>query len=183
VVTREPGGTAIAEKVRSILLAPEHREMLDRCEVLLYLACRAQHVGERIAPALAGGAIVLCDRFALATYAYQGFGRGIDLPNLVALNDFATGGVVPDRTFIFDISVDTASARLRESGKAPDRLEGNGRAFHERVRQGYLTLAARDPGRVVVIDGEREAGRIGEEVWARVRELADGLPRNEHRQN
>jgi dTMP kinase len=153
MVTREPGGAPISEKVRAILLSPDNGEMCNTCEVLLYLAARAQHVHEKIAPALTQGAVVLCDRFMDATFAYQSFGRGIQLDLLFSMNDFATAGVVPALTFIFDIDVETAFGRLAKAKKMPDRLEQSGREFFEKVRQGYLALASRFPRRIVVLSG------------------------------
>jgi dTMP kinase len=155
VVTREPGGTAIGEKIRDIILSPQHGGMCDPCEALLYYAARAQHVNELIRPALEKGMIVLCDRFADATFAYQGNGRKLPLPILEEMNDFATAEIKPSLTFIFDITVDRSRARLALSGKTADRLEGSSRAFYEDVRQGYLSLAKRFPHRITVLSGER----------------------------
>jgi dTMP kinase len=152
-VTREPGGAPISEKVRGILLSPDNGEMCNACEVLLYLAARAQHVHEKIVPALAKGGVVLCDRFMDATFAYQSYGRGIPLDRLFALNDFATGGVAPALTFVFDIDVETAFSRLKKTNKMPDRLERSGKEFYEKVRGGYRALASRYPQRIVVLNG------------------------------
>ncbi len=163
-VTREPGGTHIAERIRELLLAPEHAEMTDRCELLLYLAARAQHVQERILPQRGAGSVVLCDRFAEATFAYQGFGRGIELEALVWLNEFATGGIEPDLVIVLDIDLDVASRRLRASGKAPDRLEGNSRDFYHRVRMGYKDLAERFASRVAVVDASASVRDVSKAV-------------------
>ena len=114
LVTREPGGTAIAEKIREILISPQNSEMVNECELLLYLAARAQHVREKIIPALEQVFIVLCDRFQEATFAYQGFGRNIPLDLLKKINNFATGGLNPHLTFIFDISVELSCARIQK---------------------------------------------------------------------
>jgi dTMP kinase len=152
-VTREPGGAPISEKVRGILLSPDNSEMCNACEVLLYLAARAQHVHEKIAPALAKGGVVLCDRFMDATFAYQSYGRGIPLDQLFTMNDFATGGLAPSLSFVFDVDVDTAFSRLKKAGKMPDRLERSGREFYEKVRGGYLALASFYPQRIVVLSG------------------------------
>jgi dTMP kinase len=169
LVTREPGGTPIAESIRGILLSPENDAMSDTCEILLYCAARAQHVSERIVPAIQTGTIVLCDRFQEATLAYQGFGRGYDMDELVRLNRAATGGVMPDLTFVFDVSVETAGRRLRSSGKTPDRLEMTSGGFFERVREGYLELARRNQSRIVVLNAEKTA----EEIAVSVREKLD----------
>ena len=153
MVTREPGGAPISEKVRAILLSPDNGEMCDACEVLLYLAARAQHVHEKIAPALARGVVVLCDRFMDATFAYQSFGRGIPLELLFTMNDFATGGVAPSLSFVFDVDVETAFGRLKQAKKMPDRLERSGREFYEKVCGGYRALASLYPQRIVVLSG------------------------------
>jgi dTMP kinase len=164
IVTREPGGTPVAERIRDILLSPDHGAVSDTCEVLLYFAARAQHVRETIAPALDKGIVVLCDRFMEATFAYQGYGRGIPLKTLARMNDFATGSVVPSLTFVFDIDVATAFSRLEKTGKRPDRLEGSGREFYEKVQKGYLTLAAADKKRIIVLDGTKTVEELSEVV-------------------
>jgi dTMP kinase len=165
-VTREPGGTPIGERIRSLLLSIDNREMCNACEVLLYLAARAQHVAETIVPALAKGEVVLCDRFMDATLAYQGYGRGIGLELLMSMNSFATGGIVPGLTFVFDIDTDTAMRRLKKAGKPPDRLEGNAREFHEAVRKGYLALTAHYPDRMRVVKGDSPADDLSRTVVA-----------------
>lgn len=164
VVTREPGGTPIAESIREILLSRENMAMSDSCEILLYCAARAQHVAEKITPAVENGAIVLCDRFQEATLAYQGFGRGHDIEELARLNRTATGGLNPDLTFVFDVSPETAAGRMKTSGKAPDRLEVTAGGFFERVREGYLKLARANESRIVVIDAERTAEQVAVSV-------------------
>lgn len=168
VTTREPGGVAIAEKIREILIAPAHHEMHNECELLLYLAARAQHVREKIVPALEKGAIVLCDRFQMATFAYQGFGRSIPMPLLKTINDFATGGVVPDITFVFTITVEASFKRLKEMNKRPDRLELAGADFFSRINQGYRTLAHEDPLGTVLINGDQPVDKIAETVGERI---------------
>jgi dTMP kinase len=164
MVTREPGGAPISEKVRAILLSPDNGEMCDACEVLLYLAARAQHVHEKIAPALAKGVVVLCDRFMDATFAYQSFGRGIPLELLFTMNDFATGGVAPSLSFVFDVDVETAFGRLRQAKKMPDRLERSGREFYGKVRKGYLALASLYPQRIVVLSGTEPVEELSRAV-------------------
>jgi dTMP kinase len=169
VTTREPGGTTIAEKIRGILIAPEHAEMHDECELLLYLAARAQHVREKIAPALEKGAVVLCDRFQLATFAYQGYGRSMPLPLLTTINGFATGGLVPDLTFVFTMTVEASFKRMEAMGKRPDRLELGGIDFFSRIGRGYQALAQQDPQRIVMIDGEQSVETIAGMVRERIR--------------
>jgi dTMP kinase len=170
VVTREPGGSAIGEKIRDIILSPEHRAMCNSCEALLYLAARAQHVNELILPAVENGAVVLCDRFADATFAYQGNGRKLPLTLLETMNDFATAQTTPSLTFIFDISVECSRRRLVLSGKTFDRLEENDNAFYEDVCRGYLALAKRFPGRIVVLSGELPVDELSEIVCTTILE-------------
>jgi dTMP kinase len=171
VATREPGGTEIGERIRELLLAPAHAEMSDECELLLYFAARAQHVRETIIPAMETGAVVLCDRFDDATFAYQGFGRGLSLEVLGPLNAFATGTLVPARTFVFDICVQTAAQRLKKTGKAIDRMEGNGAGFHEKVRRGYLSLAKLHPHRIVVLEATKSVEQLSQIVCDGILEL------------
>lgn len=149
---REPGGTAVGEAVRAVLLDTAHDAMSDRAELLLYEAARAQLVEEVIRPALDAGEIVLCDRYADSTTAYQGHGRGLDLAEIERLNAIATGGLIPDRTLLLDI--DPAVGLKRATGATgADRLEREALAFHERVRAGFLAIASAERQRVRVIDG------------------------------
>ncbi len=153
LVTREPGGTAIGEAVRAILLDPAHVEMLPVTEFLLFSAARAQHVGQVIRPHLARGGIVLCDRYADSSLAYQGYGGQLDLEALRAISRFATGGLVPDLSFYLDVPVEVGLRRkARGSGDAWNRMEQKEIAFHRRVRAGYLAMVAQEPGRWVVVD-------------------------------
>jgi dTMP kinase len=168
VTTREPGGTAIAEKIRALIISPDHEEMCGECELLLYAAARAQHVREIILPALERGAVVLCDRFHLATFAYQGFGRAIPLDLLSTVNDIAAGGTLPDLSFVFDISVQKAFARLAAMNKARDRMELGGEPFFERVAGGYRTLAESDPRHVFLLNADRPAETIAGTVFERI---------------
>jgi dTMP kinase len=171
IVSREPGGTAISEKIRDILLSPQHAEMCDACELLLYMAARAQHVQQTIVPAMEGGAVVLCDRFAEATFAYQGFGRGLPLDLLEKINSFATASLRPSFTFVFDIPVATACERLRKTGKTADRLEGCGGEFYEKVRKGYLSLAQKYSKRIMVLDGQVPVEELSAIISEKVLEL------------
>jgi dTMP kinase len=153
LTTREPGGTTIGDRVRSILLDPVHTEMLLPTEFLLFSAARAQHVGQVIRPHLARGGTVLCDRFADSSLAYQGYGYRSDLEVLGAITRFATGGLLPDLTLYFDLPVAVGLQRKAGgSGDAWNRMEQKEIEFHERVRAGYLTMAAADPDRWVVVD-------------------------------
>jgi dTMP kinase len=165
IETREPGGTPVAEKIRTLILDPDHGEMVDECELLLYLAARSQHVREKVIPALNNGMIVVCDRFQDATFAYQGFGRGIPLDFLFQINSFAAG-IAPDMTFIFDISVENAFKRLRLINKSKDRLESSGMEFFEKIRQGYLKLATMETKRIVLLDGNLSVEELSERVYS-----------------
>lgn len=149
---REPGGTHVGERVRDILLDPAHEDIDARAELLLYEASRAQLVAEVIAPALAEGEVVLCDRFADSTVAYQGFGRGLSLAQIDALNETATNRVWPDVTLILDIDPVRGLARATAAGA--DRLEGEGPAFHDRVRAGFLAIARAEPERFRIVDAD-----------------------------
>jgi dTMP kinase len=156
LVTREPGGTTVGNEIRQILLKVSNRLMTPKAELLLYAADRAQHVQERIVPALREGRVVLCDRYADATRAYQGYGRGFSLAWIEMLMEFATDGLTPDLTIVLDLEVIQAQQRLRERNEratksGPDRLDAEVQEFHERVRQGYLELARRAPERIKVI--------------------------------
>ncbi len=155
VFTREPGGTPIADQIRHVILTPDNTAMAPRAEVLLYSAARAQHVAERIQPALARGEIVVCDRFADSTLAYQGYGLGLDLTALREITAFATGGLTPDLTIYLDCPVDVGLSRKAEAaqrGGEWNRLDRKPIEYHERVRQGYLALASAEPHRWRVID-------------------------------
>ena len=166
LVTREPGGTPLAEKIREVVLSARHEEMSDACELLLYLAARAQHVAEGIKPALERGNVVLCDRFQEATFAYQGFGRGFAPDLLRDFNGFATSGLMPDRTYVLDIPVECARERLRQSGKDPDRLESAPAEFYYAVREGYLSFAAAHPTRIRLLPGEAPIEQLRDKIVA-----------------
>jgi dTMP kinase len=168
VVTREPGGTSIGEKIRDIILSPAHGALSDSCEALLYCAARAQHVNEVILPALEKGEVVLCDRFSDATFAYQGNGRKLKFSLLQEMNKFATSGLQPSFTFLFDIPVALSRKRLAISGKSPDRLEGAGIAFYEKVRRGYLSLAKQFPRRIIVLSAEKPIEELSEIVCSKI---------------
>ncbi len=161
-ITREPGGTPLAETIRGLLRNEESDPPVTRSEVLLFLAARAQVVTQTIRPALARGEWVLCDRYADSTFAYQGYGRGLDVEELKRLNAFATEGLTPDLTILLDVPPEVSRARLRAreaaTATAADRIEKAGEAFHRRLREGFLELARQEPERFVVIDssGARE---------------------------
>jgi len=151
VLTREPGGTPLAERIRDLLLAPSDESMAADTELLLVFAARAQHLAQVIRPALARGAIVLCDRFTDATYAYQGGGRGLPQERIAVLEDFVQGQLRPDLTLVFDLPVEVGLARASARGQL-DRFEQEGRAFFEAVRSTYLNRAKAAPGRYRLVD-------------------------------
>ena len=151
ILTEEPGGTLISLRVREILLSVDHTNMKPLTELLLYNAARAQHIEEVILPALNRGAVVITDRFTDSTFAYQGYGRGIDPDLLESIDRIATNGLRPDMTMLLDLDVETGLKRNRRINKT-DRLELEDVEFHERVRKGYHELAAKEPERIKVLD-------------------------------
>jgi dTMP kinase len=167
---REPGGTAVGEAVRTLLLDPDHAGLDPVAELLLYEASRAQLLAEVILPALAAGEVVLCDRFVDSTAAYQGYARGLSLDLIARLNAAATGGLAPQRTVLLDLDPRVGLARATSTGA--DRLEGEGIAFHTAVRDGFLEIAAADPERIRVVDADGPS----EQVAARVRNALADLP-------
>ena len=168
VTCREPGGTPLGERLREALfgleIAPE-----PVTELLTFEAARAELVAAVIRPALERGALVLCDRFADSTVAYQGYGRGLDVQMIRAINQMATGGLVPDRTVLLDVAPEAGRGRSRAG--ATDYLEREVLEFHSRVREGFLTLARTEPERWLVIDGTQSQATISEEVWGRIAPL------------
>ena len=167
VLTREPGGTGIGDQIRGVLHDPRNTAMDARTEILLYSASRAQHVAQLVRPALAAGRIVISDRYADSTLAYQGYGRGLDLGMLRTITVFATGGLTPDLTLYLDIAPQQGLQRRRLGGGEWNRLDAETLEFHQRVRAGYLELVRQEPERWVVI----EAARSVEEVQAEIRVL------------
>lgn len=169
-VARDPGGTALGEGLRNLLL--HGGSPIDPgAEVLIYAAARAQLVAERILPALDRGGVVICDRFADSTLAYQGYGRGIDRAFLGPVNARACRGLVPGLTVVLDVDPSRAAARIK---RPPDRMEREGREFLQRVRQGYLDLAGADPGRYLVLDASLPEGEISALVLAEVEKRLAG---------
>ena len=166
---REPGGTEIGERIRDILLFhPEDTEAIGlRCEMLLYMASRAQLVEQRIRPCLAQRQLVLADRFVSSTLAYQGAAGGLPVDEILAVARVACAEVWPDLVVIFDVDEATAAARM---GRSLDRMESKGAEFHRRVRRGYLELAEREPGRVVVVDARAGEAEVAAEVLRRIGE-------------
>ncbi len=167
--SREPGGTPLGEDVRRLVLDARHRRVNPWSELFLMLAARAQLVQEVLRPAMESRQIVLCDRYGDASTAYQGVGRGLGLETVERLNELATGGLVPDVTFLVDL--DPAEGQRRMGDRARDRLEREKTAFHESVREGYLELARRHRGRFEVLDGALPPASLLEEAWARLEDF------------
>ncbi len=165
---REPGGTSIGEQVRTVLHSLDNREMQPRTEILLYCAARAQLVGQVIRPHLESGGVVLCDRYADSTLAYQGYGRGLDLAALRLILDFATGGLKPDLTLYLDLDVEAGLARKQAGGEEWNRMDDLAVDFHRRVRAGYWEMLAQEPARWARIDAAQDAETIADEIWRRV---------------
>jgi len=179
VETREPGGTPLAERIRSVMLdlpgttartgqGTAAEAMSAACEAALVFAARSQHVTYLIVPALKQGAIVLCDRFLDSTLAYQGYGRGLNLRTLRDMNRLVTGGLVPDLTLVFDLPVSQGLARRRAHAGEQNRLDRETRSFHARVRRGFLDLAAKNPRRITVIDARRSPDGVEAHVGDRI---------------
>lgn len=164
VLTREPGGTVIGDQIRGVLHDVDNTAMAASAEILLYSASRAQLVNELVRPSLAANKIVLCDRFFDSTYAYQGYGRGLDLASLQMITQFATGGLKPDLTLMLDIDVSRGIARRVDNNEEMNRLDLEKIEFHERVRQGYFALIDAEPDRWRVIDADRPIDVIQSEL-------------------
>jgi dTMP kinase len=162
---REPGGTVISEKIRDILLSPDHEEMIERTEILLYEAARSQLVHQLIIPLLKKDKYVIADRYYDSTTAYQGYGRQLDLDVVQILNNFATSSLKPYKTFFIDISPAEAEQRRIENEQPQDRLESGGEALYNEVRRGFLTLCSSEPNRFVRLDGERPQEAIANDIW------------------
>ncbi len=160
LITREPGGKGLGEKIRALLLNYDG-EVSSRCESFLFLADRAQNIDCIVKPALEKGVIVLCDRHTDSSVAYQGYGRGLDVDGIKSLNDIATGGLKPDLTLVFDVDVETSMSRV---GNEKDRMESAGMEFFERVRAGYLEIAKQEPERVKVINSADSVENIHKQV-------------------
>ncbi len=159
LLTREPGGTPLAERIRDVLLTPVEEVMNADTELLLVFAARAQHLATVIRPALERGAVVLCDRFTDSTYAYQGAGRDLSLARIAALEDFVQGELRPDLTLVFDLPVDVGLARASARGRL-DRFEQEGQAFFQKVREAFLARAAAAPQRYVLVDAAQPLAQV-----------------------
>ncbi len=167
VLTREPGGTSTGERIRGLILDPDLPPIEQRCETLLLLAARAQHVAETIRPALDAGRDVVCDRFSGSTLAYQGYGRGLDPEELSWLSGWASGGLEPDLIVLLEVDHAEAGARRVARGRT-DRIEGEGAEFFARVAAGFSQLAASAPGRWRVVDGTGSVEEVEARLWEAV---------------
>ena len=159
---REPGGTKLSEKIRTILLDKENIELYSNAESLLFAAARAQLTAEQIKPAITKGEFVICDRFTDSTIAYQGYGRGLNINNLELINTISTDGLIPDITFILDIDPQKATERLKTVN--PDRMEAAGIDFFKKIRQGYCQIREQNQSRCIVINGEKPQKDISKEI-------------------
>ncbi|MDP8299877.1 MAG: dTMP kinase [Candidatus Tantalella remota] len=177
VHTAQPGGTELGSKIRDILLQKDNIHLGEKAELFLFEADRAQHVEEMIRPALKDRKIVICDRFNTATFAYQGYGLGMDMSLIETVDNAATGGLVPDLTLLMDLDVKTGLKRALRAGAA-DRMEKRGNDFHTKVRQGYLELAAKYPERIKVISVREKIGDtyelVKKEVYSLIEKVEEG---------
>lgn len=171
LATREPGGIEIAEKIRSVILDPEHTAMDEHTEALLYAAARSQHYFEKVRPALDAGKTVICDRFIDSSLAYQGYARGIGVDEVLSINEFAIGKKLPDMTILFDLAPEVGLARIHAHGEREvNRLDVESLAFHNKVREGYLQLVERYPERIHVVNADQRIDRVVEDVWSLIHE-------------
>ena len=171
LLVREPGGTQISEEIREVLLKNRNENMAERTEALLMTASRAQLTHDVIIPSLDSGLIVIADRFKDSTLAYQGGGRGLDINYLLQLNDFATFELDPDITFFIDVTAEEGHRRL--NSKDPDRIEGAGKIFQEKVREQYLKLAHIYSDRFIILDGENTAEEIHQIIWLEIKRIQE----------
>jgi len=174
VLTREPGGTPLAERIRELLLAPADEPMASDTELLLVFAARAQHLQQVVRPALARGAVVLCDRFTDATYAYQGGGRGVPTERIALLEDFVQGALRPDLTLVFDLPVEVGLARAAARGRL-DRFEQERLEFFEAVRSTYLQRAAQSPERYRVLDAAQPLDAVQQRIAGLLPQLLERI--------
>ena len=173
VSTREPGGTLVSERIRDVLLDNQLPSMHMDTELMLMFAARVEHVKKVILPALESGQWVVCDRFYDATYAYQGYGRQIDLKRIDALKEFSVGDLAPDLTLLLDVTLDVSMERVTKRGNK-DRFENEKIEFYKKVREGYLTIAKSDPDRVVTIDATGMIDEVQAEIQIKLDELLNG---------
>lgn len=165
LVTREPGGIKIAEEIRTVILNPNHINMHERTEALLYAAARSQHYYERVAPAIQQNKIVICDRFIDSSLAYQGYARGLGIEEVKKINEFAIGQIMPDCTILFDLNPAIGLERITTNNRESNRLDKESLAFHMKVREGYLKVAEMYPNRIVIINAEDTIDKVEQQVW------------------
>lgn len=169
VLTREPGGTPIAEEIRNVILDRKNTNMDPRTEALLYAASRRQHLVEKVIPALKEGKLVLCDRFLDSSLAYQGGARGLGIDNVYNMNLFATEGMLPDLTILFDIEPELGLQRIAaNSQREVNRLDVEKMTFHNKVREGFHELAKKFPERIVIVDASKTADEVFEDAYAAI---------------
>lgn len=173
VLTQEPGGTPLGNKVRSLLKVKRNIDISPLAELFLFNSCRAQLVADVINPALDSGKVVICDRFADSTLVYQGYGRGLDLKLITSVNAIATGGLEPDLTVLLDTDPELGLQRKRNS--ADDRFEAENIAFHRKIRDGYLNLAQKKPGRWLVVESGQTIAQISGIIWERIAPIIQNL--------
>ncbi|MDH3514542.1 MAG: dTMP kinase [Gammaproteobacteria bacterium] len=173
IVTREPGGTEVGERVRDILLHGKQTHITPESEMLLMFAARFEHINKVIRPALAAGKVVLCDRFTDATYAYQGGGRGLDADRIAVIENWVQGDLRPDLTLLFDVPVEAGRERAGQRSE-PDRFERENNEFFRRVRETYLARAAREPDRIRLIDASRPLEQVEQQITGVLQELMHG---------
>lgn len=171
VLTREPGGTKVAEAIRHVLLSPELPAMHAETELLLMFAARHEHLHQKILPAIANGQWVLCDRFTDATYAYQGYGRGVDVQRIQQLETWVQGTVRPDHTLLFDLTVEQGMQRVAKRAGQADRFEQEQHSFFEKIRQGYLIRADQDKQRYSIIDAGQALDNVQDQVVSVLQDL------------
>lgn len=171
LLVREPGGDKVAERIRRVLLNHENSGMTALTELLLYEAARSQVTERIIGPALKENKVVVCDRYADSTLAYQGYGRGLSKSTIVHLNHVATSGISPDLTILLDVPITVSAKRRRLEGRKKDRLEREKREFHQRIREGFLKIAEGNRERIRILDGTGDV----DQTWREVKKLVDGL--------
>ena len=166
ILTREPGGIRISEKIRNIILDNEHQEMDGRTEALLYAAARRQHLVEKIIPAMEEGTIVLCDRFVDSSLAYQGYARGLGMDEVMSINAFAIDNTMPDVTVFFDITPEEGLQRISKNNeREQNRLDNETLQFHQKVYEGYEILLEKFPNRIIRTDASKPLSEVTENVW------------------
>ena len=169
ILTREPGGTLLNEKIRHLIKDQDEEAPVDKCELLLFLSARAQLCEKVIRPALSEGKWVISDRFCDSTFAYQGYGRGMDLTEIKRINAFATGNLLPDLTILLDVTPEVASTRMRAreamTSTSADRIELAGNAFHARLREGFLTMQKEEPNRIKLVDASGTPEEVEDSIW------------------